>query len=185
MLRRVTNLALRRGRADKEYRASAPPVQAIHPWSTESSDSSNGDSLDGIAAAVASLAHGQAPAVTTDRIALTSGAKNDSAVQDVLNTAEDGAAYWGPIDNDSARSKAAGETLIIDQWECIQCGTCVENTDAVFALPDDCKASVFNQEGPMDLIQDAIDACPVTCISWTKEPDSFEQLNDHEGNKLA
>ena len=48
MLRRVTNLALRRGRADKEYRASAPPVQAIHPWSTESSDSSNGDSLDGI-----------------------------------------------------------------------------------------------------------------------------------------
>jgi len=115
---------------------------------------------------------------------LTSGAKNDSAVTDVVNTAEDGAQFWGPIDNDSARSKAVGETLIIDQWECIQCGTCVENTDAVFALPDDCKASVFNQEGPMDLIQDAIDACPVTCIQWTDDPDSYDQINDHEGKSL-
>ena len=93
MLRRVTNLAFRRGRTDKEYRASAPPVQAIRPWTTEPSETSDSGSLDGIAAAVASLAHGQAPAVTTDRIALTSGAKNDSAVQDILNTAEDGTDY--------------------------------------------------------------------------------------------
>jgi len=141
--------------------------------------------LEGLSAAVASLAQGNAPELSRDRVALTSGAKNDSAVRDVLNLAEDGIQFWGPIDNDSARSKADGETLIIDQWECIQCGTCVENTDAVFALPDDSKAAVFNQEGPMDLIQDAIDACPVTCIKWTAEPDSFEQINDHEGRELS
>jgi ferredoxin len=141
--------------------------------------------FDGISAAVADLARGHAPEFSGERIALTSGATHDSAVSDVLNTSEDGAVYWGPIDNDSARSKAAKETLIIDQWECIQCGTCVENTDAVFALPDDCKASVFKQTGAMDLIQDAIDACPVTCIQWTADPDSFEQLNDHMGQKLA
>ncbi|MCB9780149.1 MAG: ferredoxin [Alphaproteobacteria bacterium] len=75
--------------------------------------------------------------------------------------------------------------MIIDQWECINCGTCVENTDHVFGLPDDAKAVVLAQEGPMDLIQDAIDACPVTCIHWTDDPARFEQLNDAEGNPLG
>ena len=56
--------------------------------------------------------------------------------------------------------------LAIDQWECISCGTCVEQTDKVFYLPNDEKATPIAQDGPMDLIQDAIDECPVTCISW-------------------
>ena len=43
---------------------------------------------------------------------------------------------------------------------------------------DDSKAVAYRQEGPMDLIQDAIDACPVTCIHWTEDPDRFEQIND-------
>jgi ferredoxin len=97
----------------------------------------------------------------------------------------DGKAFWGPIDNDSARAKAAGEKLIIDQIECIHCGTCVENTAAVFVLPNDSKAVVYRQEGPMDLIQDAIDACPVTCIHWTEDEGRFPQINDAEGNKLT
>ena len=60
----------------------------------------------------------------------------------------------------------------IDQHECISCGTCVEQTEDVFYLGEDdksgeeVKAEVLKQEGPMDLIQDAIDACPVTCIHW-------------------
>ena len=75
--------------------------------------------------------------------------------------------YWGPIDNESAREKAAGKELEIDRNECIGCGTCVENEEAVFFLNDDeCKAYVIAQEGDMELVQDAIDACPVTCISW-------------------
>ncbi|RME27607.1 MAG: ferredoxin [Deltaproteobacteria bacterium] len=74
---------------------------------------------------------------------------------------------------------------MIDQWECINCGTCVENTEHVFVLPDDAKAVVISQEGPMDLIQDAIDACPVTCIHWTDDPSQYEQLNDAEGRPLT
>ena len=181
MFRRAAQKALNAMGARRDPKQGAP-LYPTHDLSLLSE--TDCEELAGVSAMVANLAHGHAPDVVIDRVVLTSGAKNDSAVVDVLNTAEDGEIYWGPIDNESARAKASGETLIIDQWECIQCGTCVENTDATFALPDDSKASVFNQEGPMDLIQDAIDACPVTCIHWTPEPDSFEQLNDHEGNTL-
>lgn len=99
-----------------------------------------------------------------------------------LNINPDGVQFWGPIENESSVSKAAGEVLTIDQWECISCGTCEENTKVVFHLPDqeDDKAEVLIQDGPMDLIQDAIDACPVTCISWIA-PDSVEEQHSHGG----
>lgn len=89
-----------------------------------------------------------------------------------LNTAEDGTQFVGPVNNESSRAKAVGLVLSIDQHECISCGTCVEQTEDVFFLGEDdksgdeVKAEVLKQEGPMDLIQDAIDACPVTCIHW-------------------
>ncbi len=89
-----------------------------------------------------------------------------------LNTAEDGTQFVGPVNNESSRAKAVGLILSIDQHECISCGTCVEQTEDVFYLGEDdksgeeVKAEVLKQEGPMDLIQDAIDACPVTCIHW-------------------
>lgn len=74
---------------------------------------------------------------------------------------------------------------MIDQPECISCGTCVEQTEVVFVLPDDSKAVAKAQEGPMDAIQDAIDACPVTCIHWVDDPNQFQKLNDESGKKLA
>jgi len=87
-----------------------------------------------------------------------------------MNTADDGLQFWGPVDNESSRARAAGLELQIDQIECISCGTCEENTNVVFHLPEgkdeEYKAAVLAQDGPMDLIQDAIEACPVTCISW-------------------
>ncbi|MSQ01473.1 MAG: ferredoxin [Myxococcales bacterium] len=89
-----------------------------------------------------------------------------------LNHADDGAPYWGPLDNESSRAKAAGKLLAIDQWECISCGTCVEQTERVFVLPADAKASPIAQDGPMDLIQDAIEACPVTCIHWVEKSEA-------------
>ena len=92
-----------------------------------------------------------------------------------LNRAEDGTPFWGPVDNDSSRAKAAGHLLAIDQNECISCGTCVEQTDKVYYLPDDGKATPIAQDGPMDLIQDAIDACPVTCISWVTQDEADER----------
>jgi len=144
--------------------------------------------LSGIAAMIA------AGGLQDDEIDLTvsytSGPAAEAAAlamaqRDMINQAEDGTSYWGNIDNESARARAAGDTLIIDQWECIECGTCVENTEQVFVLPDDSKAVVYRQEGPMELIQDAIDACPVTCIHWTDEPEQYEQINDTEGKEIS
>lgn len=100
-----------------------------------------------------------------------------------LNTLEDGTQFWGPVNNSSSRAKAEGKVLTIDQFECISCGTCVEQTDSVFVLPDDSKAVARKQEGPMDAIQDAIEACPVTCIHWTDDPNKFPPLNDEHGVK--
>ena len=118
------------------------------------------------------------------QVKATSGASAAEVEDQDIHTTSDGTEYWGAIDNESARAKASGDTLVIDQWECISCGTCVENTDAVFVLPDDAKAVPFRQEGDMELIQDAIDACPVTCIHWSDTPDQFEQLNDADGNPV-
>lgn len=105
-----------------------------------------------------------------------------------LNTAEDGVQFVGPVDNESSRAAAAGLVLTIDQEECISCGTCVESTDAVFFLGEDdktgdeVKAEVLAQSGPMDLIQDAIDACPVTCIDWLGS-DELEQHHSAGGHQ--
>jgi ferredoxin len=115
-------------------------------------------------------------------VSATSGASHTQETG--LSTSQDGTVYWGSIDNESARARGSGQTLVIDQWECIACGTCVENTDAVFVLPDDAKAVVLAQEGDMALIQDAIDACPVTCIHWSKDASEFEQLNDAVGQPV-
>lgn len=92
-----------------------------------------------------------------------------------MNVAADGVRYWGPVDNESSRAKAAKKSLAIDQWECISCGTCVEQTDKVFYLPADAKATPIAQDGPMDLIQDAIEACPVTCIHWVTPEEAAER----------
>ena len=58
-------------------------------------------------------------------------------------------------------------TVVIDQDECISCGACVDSCPDVFRLNDDNLAEVYNQEGASEEeIQDAIDSCPVSCISW-------------------
>jgi len=97
-----------------------------------------------------------------------------------MNLSEDGASFWGPVDNASSRAKADGRVLTIDQWECITCGTCEENTTLVFEVPSGDKAEVLAQDGPMDLIQDAIEACPVTCIHWLGAAE-IEEHHSHGG----
>ena len=42
-------------------------------------------------------------------------------------------------------------------------------------------AGTIHVPGDHALIQDAIDACPVTCIHWSADPNEFEQLNDSAG----
>lgn len=136
------------------------------------------------------IALGKLESTIDSSISFTSGPAARQAAKELSDTVsiqsnEDGILYWGPIDNESAQSKAAGDELIIDQEECISCGTCVENTELVFLLPDDAKAVAIEQEGPMDLIQDAIDACPVTCIHWTDDPSQYPQLNNVNGRTLT
>lgn len=60
------------------------------------------------------------------------------------------------------------KTVYIDEEECIGCGSCVEICPEVFHLKEgDEKAEVIKPEGgPEDLIQEAMDTCPVSCIHW-------------------
>lgn len=58
--------------------------------------------------------------------------------------------------------------VVIDEEECIGCGTCQEICPDVFELDDEAqKAKVIMPEGgPEDLIEEAMESCPVSCISW-------------------
>jgi ferredoxin len=60
------------------------------------------------------------------------------------------------------------KAVYIDEEECIGCGSCVEICPEVFQMQEgDEKAQVIKSgEGPEDLIQEAIDTCPVSCIHW-------------------
>lgn len=58
--------------------------------------------------------------------------------------------------------------VYIDEEECIGCGSCEEICPEVFKLDEETeKAEVIEPEGgPEDLIEEAIEACPVECIHW-------------------
>jgi len=58
--------------------------------------------------------------------------------------------------------------VVLDQEECIGCESCVEICPEVFAFDADTeKAYVIKAEGgPEDDIQEAMDSCPVECITW-------------------
>ncbi|MEW6657434.1 MAG: ferredoxin [Thermodesulfobacteriota bacterium] len=60
--------------------------------------------------------------------------------------------------------------LIVEE-ECIACGACVEICPEVFALNESLGfAQVLNPGGaPEEKIQEAMDACPVSCIHWADE----------------
>lgn len=61
--------------------------------------------------------------------------------------------------------------VFIDKEECIGCGTCHEICPEVFELDEETqKARVILPEGgPEDLIEEAIESCPVSCIGWEDE----------------
>ncbi len=58
--------------------------------------------------------------------------------------------------------------VYIVEEECIGCGSCVEICPEVFQMQEgEEKAEVIKPEGgPEDLVQEAIDTCPVSCIHW-------------------
>ena len=187
MFKRVVRRALdaRKGHAEppkpKPAQAEAVPAKNVDPVADPDAAKKPAKSKPPQSSIAARIAAGNSEA-QAPTVSATSGAP--TKMSSSMHMADDGERYWGPIDNECSRAKARGDTLIIDQWDCISCGTCVENTDAVFVLPDDAKAVVLQQYGDMTLIQDAIDACPVTCIHWETESDAYEQLNDAKGRPI-
>ncbi|MFZ0052639.1 MAG: ferredoxin [Desulfobaccales bacterium] len=60
------------------------------------------------------------------------------------------------------------KAVYIDEEECIGCGSCMEIRPEVFQMKEsEEKAEVIKPEGgPEDLIQEAMDTCPTSCIHW-------------------
>lgn len=58
--------------------------------------------------------------------------------------------------------------VYVDEEECIGCGSCEAICPEVFQLDSGSgKAKVIKSpDGLEELIEEAIEACPVTCISW-------------------
>jgi ferredoxin len=55
----------------------------------------------------------------------------------------------------------------VDQDVCISCRLCVETVPEVFRMNEDDLAEVYDPSGASEeKIQEAIDGCPVNCISW-------------------
>lgn len=59
---------------------------------------------------------------------------------------------------------------VVDQSQCIGCGLCVDLAPGTFELNAASLSEVINPTGdPEEVIQEAIDNCPVSCISWAEE----------------
>jgi ferredoxin len=58
--------------------------------------------------------------------------------------------------------------VYIDEEECTGCGSCEEICPEVFKLDEETEiASVIKPEGGHeDLIEEAMETCPVECIHW-------------------
>ena len=58
--------------------------------------------------------------------------------------------------------------VTIDREECVGCGACAEIAPDVFRIDADDKAEVYGEvtDDNKDNVQDAIDTCPVSAISW-------------------
>lgn len=59
-------------------------------------------------------------------------------------------------------------TVVVDQDACVSCGLCVDNLPEVFRFNDQGRAECFDAFGASEesIQRDAIDICPVSCISW-------------------
>jgi ferredoxin len=58
--------------------------------------------------------------------------------------------------------------VLIDEEECIGCGSCEEICPVVFRLNEEAEKAevILTEGGPEDLIEEAMETCPVACIHW-------------------
>lgn len=54
----------------------------------------------------------------------------------------------------------------VDRDACIACGLCVSVAPEVFRMEDGASIAYNPQGAPEDKIQECIDGCPVSAISW-------------------
>jgi ferredoxin len=75
------------------------------------------------------------------------------------------------LTNGSKGDLKMARRVVIDTEECTGCETCVELCPEVFAFnEDEEKAEVTMPEGgPEDCIEEAMESCPVECISWEED----------------
>lgn len=58
--------------------------------------------------------------------------------------------------------------VFVDEFSCIGCKNCANVCPKVFGIEEDFgRARAYSQSGSPELIQQAIDSCPVDCIHWT------------------
>ena len=76
--------------------------------------------------------------------------------------------------------------VYVDELTCIGCTYCAEVARSTFYMNEDAgRARVFNQHGddPM-VVQEAIDSCPVNCISYVDHEDLVTLEIEREGIKV-
>ena len=94
-----------------------------------------------------------------------------NAAFEAANNAEFALSGRDPVLGGKLREQA----VWVDERKCIGCTYCSSVATNTFAMePEQGRARAFRQDGDSDeLIQEAIDTCPVDCIEWVP----FEDLN--------
>ena len=91
-----------------------------------------------------------------------------------------------PVLGGKLREKA----VWVDERKCIGCTYCSSVATNTFAMePEQGRARAFRQDGDsQELIQEAIDTCPVDCIEWVSFEDLIELeevINNHHFRNLG
>ena len=69
-----------------------------------------------------------------------------------------------------------GKKPVVDQDNCISCGLCISACPTVFHFNRSGKSEVYDSTGASEeQIQQAIDGCPVQCISWVKHTNTEKE----------
>jgi len=76
--------------------------------------------------------------------------------------------YAATATNPFLDDSASKDHVFVDEFTCIGCKICANVCPNVFQIEEDFgRSRVHSQTGSTELIQDAIDSCPVDCIHWT------------------